>query len=605
MSDRYTIEYEVGDLLFEFTPATGFKGNLTAVAGEQPLTLKIDLNSRDGRSKFMKEAYDLYPEAFALEELDFRRALNDLATHVDEEFKIRAARAELEEDDEAEPDDVVAELVPEHGTDRHEAAMEILQNKDVLEEAAETMRRLGHVGEWENKKLALLCAISARAQLPVQPSTHAQSSAGKNYLWDNVLALVPPELVHKRTGFSAKALFRTQMSLKHSVLYIQELAGSEGADFSIRTLQSDNVLKWEATEKQPDGTMANVEYEVEGPTVIVQTTTRNHLHPENETRVVPIYLDESSEQTDKIVGSHLRRATGKKTLSSAEEEALREAWQDAIRLLEPAEVIIPFAERIKVPSQPLRMRRDVPRLISLIRLVAWLHQETRGRDDQDRILATEHDFEKAIEIVGDSFARAWKSLTPTEEKVYEAITTHVAENLRKHGFKRSHVETALEKTGETVPTTTLKDALRTLAGSGFLETDGKRGATGATYTVAKSANAAGTIKLAGTEAPKNNSSAPSVHSSIRPKSGESGIGTASSMDGSDFVHSRPSSVHDDDSSAGMANGRKRTEGSSSIKVGVPMPKSTDFGGNGRMDERSGEENKNGGERVDYEYSEDE
>ena len=78
------------------------------------------------------------------------------------------------------------------------------------------------------------------------------------------------------------------MSLKHSVLYIQELAGSEGADFSIRTLQSDNVLKWEATEKQPDGTMANVEYEVEGPTVIVQTTTKNHLHPENETRVVPI-----------------------------------------------------------------------------------------------------------------------------------------------------------------------------------------------------------------------------------------------------------------------------------------------------------------------------
>src|SRR5918999_965939 len=97
--------------------------------------------------------------------------------------------------------------------------------------------------------------------------------------------------------------------------------GGEGAEFSIRTLQSDHVLKWEATEKQADGTMANVEYEVEGPTVIVQTTTRNHLHPENETRVVPIYLDESSEQTDKIVGSHLRRATGKKSLSSAEEEA--------------------------------------------------------------------------------------------------------------------------------------------------------------------------------------------------------------------------------------------------------------------------------------------
>jgi hypothetical protein len=170
---------------------------------------------------------------------------------------------------------------PEPGTDEYDAAMEILQSKDVLEEAATTMLRLGHVGEWKNKKLAFVCALSARAQLPVQPSTHAQSSAGKNELWDKVLKLIPPELVYKRTGFSAKALFRTNMSLKHSILYIQEVAGSEGADFSIRTLQSDNVLKWEATEKQPDGSMANVEYEVEGPTVIVQTTTRNHLHPEN------------------------------------------------------------------------------------------------------------------------------------------------------------------------------------------------------------------------------------------------------------------------------------------------------------------------------------
>jgi hypothetical protein len=85
----------------------------------------------------------------------------------------------------------------------------------------------------------------------------------------------------------------------------------------------------------------------------------------------------------------------------------------------------PFAEDIEVPTEPIRLRRDVPRLINIIRLVAWLHQETRGRDDEGHILATEEDFEKAIAVAGASFAQAWKSMTPTEEIVYDAITSHV------------------------------------------------------------------------------------------------------------------------------------------------------------------------------------
>jgi hypothetical protein len=440
---------------------------------------------------------------------------------------------------------------------------------------------LGHVGEWANKKLAFACAVSARAQLPVQPSTHAQSSAGKNYLWDTALSLIPPELVYKRTGFSAKALFRTRMSLKHSVLYIQELAGSEGADFSIRTLQSDNVLKWEATEKQADGTIANVEYEVEGPTVIVQTTTKNHLHPENETRVVPIYLDESAEQTKRINDEVKRRAAGKGTISEAERAVLCEKWHDAVRLLEPVEVLIPYAERIEVPSAPIRLRRDFPRLLNIIRLVAWVHQKTRDRDEAGRIVATEDDFHKAIAMVGDSFARAWKSLTPTEEKVYEAITEHVAANLQKHGFKRSHVEAALEKMKVDVSSTAIKDSLRTLAGTGFLESDGKRGATGATYTIAKTANFIGSITL-------------SVHSSISEKSAESGLGKPNPMDGSQSVHSHPSSLQEGER---MDNGREQTNRDSSINPAYLSEKVP----NGRMYRGSEPEKRGKDSAIEYEY----
>jgi hypothetical protein len=176
VSEKYTIVYEIAGLLFEFNPAGGTnKGDLAATAGEETVISKIDLNSPKSRAAFMKECYDLYPGAFTLTELEFRRGMNDLATHVDDEFKIRAAKAE--EDD--EEGDESLEPAPEAGTERYDAAMEILSSDDVLEEAAKTMRRFGHVGEWKNKKLAFVCAVSARAQLPVQPSTHAQSSADR------------------------------------------------------------------------------------------------------------------------------------------------------------------------------------------------------------------------------------------------------------------------------------------------------------------------------------------------------------------------------------------------------------------------------------------
>jgi hypothetical protein len=166
--------------------------------------------------------------------------------------------------------------------------MALLKDRRLLSRAAVDMKRLGHVGEFTAKKLGFVCAASARYGKPIQPSTHAQSAAGKNALWDIVLSLYPPEMVIRRSGLSAKALFRTRADLRGRVLYIQEVAGSEDANYTIRVMQSDGRLEYEATEKMPDGSLRNVVYRTEGPTVIVQTTTKNHLHPENETRVFPI-----------------------------------------------------------------------------------------------------------------------------------------------------------------------------------------------------------------------------------------------------------------------------------------------------------------------------
>jgi hypothetical protein len=368
-------------------------------------------------------------------------------------------------------------LVPEAGTERHEKALALLRCPDMLLRVAQDMERLGHIGEHNNKRLALVSAVSAKAGYPIQPSTHAQSSAGKNYLWGIVLSLVPPEMVIERSGLSAKALFRTDMELKGKVLYIQEVAGSEDAEFTIWVLQSDGKLVYEATEKDADGTMRNVVHEKEGPTVVVQTTTRIHLHHENETRVFPIFIDESSAQTERIVQSILQEAE-EGGVGAEEREEIVGVWHDAIRLLEPARVIVPYARRIRVPNSQVRIRRDVTRLLDVVRVIAWLHQHSRTRDQRGRIIATEEDFRTALALVQEPLMKSWQALSPAEEKVMEAIRS-LPEEKRQMGFKRSDLAV------EGAQPRTVQEALSSLASTGYLERDGRRGSQGYSYTLVR------------------------------------------------------------------------------------------------------------------------
>jgi hypothetical protein len=430
---------------------------------ELPLILRLeDPGERRAVLEDIARAHDLKVS-------DLRKALSAAEKRTEEEAAAQEDHEGGGVQDEA--------LAPEPGTERYEKALTLLQCPDMLLRVAQDMERLGHVGELNNKRLGFVSAVSAMAGYPIQPSTHAQSSAGKNFLWGTVLSLVPPEMVIERSGLSAKALFRTDMELKGKVLYIQEVAGSEDAEFTIRVLQSDGKLVYEATEKDADGTMRNVVYQKEGPTVVVQTTTRIHLHHENETRVFPIYIDESPIQTERIVRGILQEAE-EGGVGPEEREAIVGVWHDAIRLLEPAKVIVPYARRITVPSSQVRIRRDVTRLLDVVRVISWLHQHSRTRDQRGRIIATDEDFRTALALVEEPLKRSWQALSPAEEKVMSAIKA-LPEEKRQKGFKRSDLAV------EGAQPRTVQEALSSLTSTGYLERDGRRGSPGYSYTLVR------------------------------------------------------------------------------------------------------------------------
>jgi DNA primase len=66
-------------------------------------------------------------------------------------------------------------------------------------------------------------------------------------------------------------------------------------------------------------------------------------------RVFLIAVDESSEQTRRIIAYQNQKASGK--INSKQEEQTKICIQNLIRLIESKEVINPFAEKIQLPPR--------------------------------------------------------------------------------------------------------------------------------------------------------------------------------------------------------------------------------------------------------------
>jgi hypothetical protein len=78
-----------------------------------------------------------------------------------------------------------------------------------------------------------------------------------------------------------------------------------------------------------------------------------------------------------------------------------------------------FAQK---PSLLLRVRRDFPRLLALIRACALLHQfqrEREMRDGVEHIIANEDDYAIVREIPGPALAPVWMEATPRCRKLVE------------------------------------------------------------------------------------------------------------------------------------------------------------------------------------------
>src|SRR5690606_17747925 len=271
------------------------------------------------------------------------------------------------------------EAPPQLSPEEEAEALAFLQSPDLMTRIASDMEAVGVVGEGANARAAYLAGLSRKLDRPLALLIQSTSAAGKSALMDAVLDLIPEEERVVYSAMTGQSLYYLgETNLKHKALAIAEGEGARHASYALKLLQSQGTLTMASTGKDPaSGKLVTQEYRVEGPVALMLTTTAIDLDEELKNRCLVLTIDEGRDQTRAIQARQRFEETLEGLEASARRASVIKLHQSAQRLLKPLKVVNPFAERLTFLDDKTRTRRDHRKYLTLIRVIALLHQHQR------------------------------------------------------------------------------------------------------------------------------------------------------------------------------------------------------------------------------------
>ena len=313
----------------------------------------LDLYAARLRRTFLQEAAaELFVEEATLKQ-DLGHVLLELELRQDALIRERVARQRQPEMP------VMTEL-------ERTAALELLQDPQLLARITADYAACGLVGEETNKLVCYLACVSRLLPRPLSVLIQSSSAAGKTSLLEATLQFMPPEAQLRWSALSGQSLYYLgRDELKHKILAVAEEEGVSEASYALKLLQSEGRLSLAVATKESETGRGRTEYyEVEGPVALLLTTTRDDGDGELANRCLTLSVNEQPQQTAAI---HQRqRAAYTRDGLASEAQVVRTRHQCAQRLLEPLGVVIPWADKLTFRTDQTRYRRDHAKYLSLI-----------------------------------------------------------------------------------------------------------------------------------------------------------------------------------------------------------------------------------------------
>ncbi|QUC65731.1 helix-turn-helix transcriptional regulator [Nitrosopumilus sp. K4] len=303
-------------------------------------------------------------------------------------------------------------------------------------------------GEENNIKF-LFCACISK-NLPRDYRLHviiaSQSSGGKSNLVNTVLEPFKEDVLDF-TEYTSAFLNRSMSDMDGMIFKMEQMEKTNDKKqvslASMKFLLSEGKLRIGLVDKNEKGQNTPKTLEVNGIPVFISTSTNYNIDPETLNRTFLMQVDESEEQTKRII-DHVLGKYSSINYGSKWENNLQKLYEISQTYKEVSKqfkgIYIPFADKIRelIPSVNLTMRRDLPKILNLTCVIAFLNFAKRkkipfdgGQYFYDKLqahkmssyylIADPEDFKQALQIGGETIQQTLNKINSSSMDVYKTF----------------------------------------------------------------------------------------------------------------------------------------------------------------------------------------
>jgi DNA primase catalytic core len=329
--------------------------------------------------------------------------------------------------------------------DQMQAAKDFLNQSTLTENTYKLFGSLGLIGEQDNATLLFFIFLTRFFKNPLHAIVMGSTGSGKTYLLQGVAAAVPRQHIHVTTSLSENTLYYTpQDFLKHKILLQEDLDGAYSALLPLRELMSNqSISRFSTKTNSRTGDSKQVYLHVEGPVCVAGATTKDKIYEDNANRSFLLQIEENPRHEAEVLEYQGKIAAG--LVSTKKYEGSINLLKACQLLIEPMEVIIPFAPKLELPPHVFKKMRTKNHYLTLIKAVTlWnQHQRKRSTDREGNIflISTLDDVEWANYLCRDALLRKSDELGGKTRNFFESlkelikewnVKTFYAKEIRRH-----------------------------------------------------------------------------------------------------------------------------------------------------------------------------
>jgi DNA primase catalytic core len=329
---------------------------------------------------------------------------------------------------------------------------EFLQQKDLLKSLNQLIEQSGIIGEENSRLLLFLITISYLNKSPLHGIVQGSSGSGKTHIISRIADLMPQEDVLRFTRITESSLYNWgEFDLFQKIIIIEDLDGlKEDALYALREFISNQVLRSSVTIKDKKGNNKSSHKIVKGQFSSLSATTKGELYEDNMNRSFIVAINESEEQTKKIIDYQNLKNAGKIDRNS-QEKAIG-FIQKLVRNLKHYEVINPYAMELQLPDKVKNKRRLNEMVQSIIKQITILNQYQRSHTKDGKLITEIEDLEQGIEILFESIILKIDELDGSLRQFLEKLKKRFDgrefnrfEAMEYTGFKKSQLQVYLNE----------------------------------------------------------------------------------------------------------------------------------------------------------------